>query len=105
MTHAELGQLAADDLVTIGAHTTDHLQLGGRPVEEQRHTVTASQHALAGALGRTVTHFAFPFGGTDDFDDTSVDVVRAAGFDTACTTLPGTAWPGRTGTAFLAGSS
>ena len=42
---------------------------------------------------RPVTHFAFPFGGPGDFDDTSVEVVRAAGFDTACTTVPGTAWP------------
>jgi len=38
-----------------------------------------------------VPHFAYPFRGRDDFDDHSVDAVRSAGFDTACSTIPGTA--------------
>jgi hypothetical protein len=38
-----------------------------------------------------VTHFAYPFGRHDDFDDRSVDAVRSAAFATACTTIPGTA--------------
>ena len=43
------------------------------------------------SIGRVVSHFAYPFGRRDDFDDRSVDAVRSAAFDTACTTIPGTA--------------
>jgi hypothetical protein len=38
-----------------------------------------------------VSHFAYPFGHRDDFDDRSVDAVRSAAFDTACTAIGGTA--------------
>ena len=45
------------------------------------------------SISQAVSHFAYPFGGRGDFDDRSVDAVRSAAFDTACTTLPGTARP------------
>jgi len=46
---------------------------------------------LEQSIGRTVSHFAYPFGRRDDFDDRSVDAVRSAEFDTACTAIPGMA--------------
>jgi peptidoglycan/xylan/chitin deacetylase (PgdA/CDA1 family) len=93
MTPAELLELAAADCVTIGAHTVDHVRLSGRPEREQIDTVTASRRDLENFLGRPVSQFAYPFGRQDDFDDCSVGAVRAAKFDNACTTLPGTARP------------
>jgi peptidoglycan/xylan/chitin deacetylase (PgdA/CDA1 family) len=93
MTPAELLDLAASDDVTIGAHTVDHVRLYGRQKQEQVDTITASRTDLEQFLGRPVSQFAYPFGRKDDFDDCSVDAVRSANFDTACTTLPGTARP------------
>jgi peptidoglycan/xylan/chitin deacetylase (PgdA/CDA1 family) len=93
LTPDELGLLAATELVTIGAHTVDHVRLRGRPGEEQLQTIAASKKELEQLLDRKVSHFAYPFGRAADFDDTSVDAVRLAGFETACTTLPGTARP------------
>jgi peptidoglycan/xylan/chitin deacetylase (PgdA/CDA1 family) len=90
---AELRQLAAAEIVTIGAHTVDHVRLRGRQKQEQVETITASRMDLERFLGRSVSHFAYPFGRSDDFDDCSVDAVRNANFDDACTTLPGTARP------------
>lgn len=87
----DLRRLAASDLVTIGAHTVDHVRLSARPAQEQRDTIAASRTELERATGQVVAHFAYPFGRRDDFDDRSVDAVRAAAFDTACTTIPGTA--------------
>jgi peptidoglycan/xylan/chitin deacetylase (PgdA/CDA1 family) len=91
MTPAELLELAAADVVTIGAHTVDHVRLCGRQKQEQVENITASRTDLEQFLGRPVSQFAYPFGRKDDFDDNSVDAVRSANFATACTTLPGTA--------------
>jgi len=93
LTPAELLQLATANVVTIGAHTVDHVRLRGRPKQEQVETITASRLDLERFLGRRVSQFAYPFGRRDDFDDTSVEAVRLANFDNACTTLPGTARP------------
>jgi peptidoglycan/xylan/chitin deacetylase (PgdA/CDA1 family) len=94
VTSAELDELAAADVVTIGAHTVDHLRLRGQPPGEQARAVAASKAALQERLGRAVAHFAYPYGGHDAFDDTSVQAVREAGFATACTTVPGSAHSG-----------
>ncbi len=91
LTPEDLRQLAASDIVTIGAHTADHVRLRDRSAREQQDTISASKEELEQSIGRAVSHFAYPFGGRDDFDDRSVDAVRSADFDTACTTLPGTA--------------
>jgi len=91
LTQEDLRQLAASDTTTIGAHTVDHVRLRDRSAQEQEDTVSGSKRELEQALGQAVSHFAYPFGRRDDFDDRSVDAVRSAGFDTACTTFPGTA--------------
>ena len=93
LTPAELLQLATADVVTIGAHTVDHVRLWGLPAPEQLRTITSSRKELERLSGRSVSHFAYPYGRPDSFDDCSVDAVRSAGFDTACTTIPGTASP------------
>ena len=87
LTASELGQLANSDVVTIGAHTTDHVRLRGLPAQEQRETISSSKRELERLCGRTVSHFAYPYGGLDSFDDNSVDAVRQVGFETACTTV------------------
>jgi peptidoglycan/xylan/chitin deacetylase (PgdA/CDA1 family) len=89
LTPDEFLRLAASELVTIGAHTVDHVRLRGRSSPEQLQTIEASRKDLEQVLDRSVTHFAYPFGGHDDFDEDSVEAVRVAGFETACTTLPG----------------
>ena len=87
----DLRQLAASDTARIGAHTVDHVRLRDRPVLEQQDTISGSKAELEQSIGRAVSHFAYPFGGRDDFDGRSVSAVRSATFDTACTTIPGTA--------------
>jgi peptidoglycan/xylan/chitin deacetylase (PgdA/CDA1 family) len=62
-------------------------------VQEQQKSVTTSKEDLERLIGTRVTHFAYPFGRNDNFDENSVEAVRLAGFDTACTTIPGTARP------------
>jgi peptidoglycan/xylan/chitin deacetylase (PgdA/CDA1 family) len=91
LTPDDLFTLAASGSATIGAHTADHVRLRDRPADEQRDTIASCKKELEESIGRPVSHFAYPFGGRDDFDDRSVEAVRSAAFDTACTTIPGTA--------------
>lgn len=91
LTPSELAQLAASEVVTIGAHTVDHVRLRGRPAQEQKQNISSSKEELERLSGREITHFAYPYGGLDSFDDHSVDAVRSAGFETACTTIRGNA--------------
>lgn len=93
LTPGELVQLASAEVVTIGAHTVDHVRLRDRSSQEQHHTIGRSRKDLERLLGRSVTHFAYPFGRRGDFDAISIEAVHSAEFDTACTTVPGTAGP------------
>lgn len=90
----ELVELASSPLVTLGAHTVDHVRLKGRPMAEQLETVAGSKRQLEEMAQRPITHFAYPFGGSGDFDGRSVAAARCVGFDTACTTIAGVARPG-----------
>ena len=91
LTPQDLLQLASSDTATIGAHTVDHVRLRDRPAREQQDTISGSKEKLEQSIGRAVSHFAYPFGRHDDFDDRSAEAVRSARFDTACTAIPGTA--------------
>ena len=93
LTQDELRQVSGAELVTIGAHTVDHVRLASRPEQEQIDTIVNSKVGLEQALGQTVSHFAYPFGSGEDFDHRAVEAVRLAGFATACTTLPGRVSP------------
>ena len=66
----------------IGAHTCTHPRLSRIPRDRAREEIGASKKKLEDRFGKPVEHFAYPFG---DYDDTVVDLVRAAGFKTAGT--------------------
>ena len=51
LTPEDLRQLAASDTATIGAHTVDHVRLGGRSAQEQLDTISGSKGG-AGAVDR-----------------------------------------------------
>ena len=91
LTLSEFVQLTASNVVTIGDHTVDHVQLRGLEAADQQQMISSSKEELERLSGQAVSHFAYPFGGKDAFDHHSVDAVRSAGFETACTTIPGNA--------------
>lgn len=77
-------------LVVMGGHTLDHLSLGGLPADLQRSEIVESKAELERQLGHSVRHFAYP---TGSYDDTTLELVKEAGYLTAVTTLPGTYQP------------
>ena len=66
----------------IGAHTCTHPRLSKIPRKLAREEITASKKTLEDRFGQPMEHFAYPFG---DYDDAIVEMVREAGFKTACT--------------------
>jgi len=66
----------------IGAHTCTHPRLSRLPRDRAREEITAGRKKLEDRFGIPVEHFAYPYG---DYDDTTVELVREAGFKTACT--------------------
>jgi peptidoglycan/xylan/chitin deacetylase (PgdA/CDA1 family) len=81
---AELARLAEGDLIEVGAHSVTHPVLAQLPPERQREEVADSKRQLEEIVGRPVNSFAYPFGTSADFDETTVRLVREAGFARAC---------------------
>ncbi len=89
----QIRQLDHSGLITIGVHTLDHLDLARQPADIQRSEIFDSKASIEQELGHSVNTFAYPYG---SFSGTTVALVRAAGFSSAVSTLPGTAHSGLT---------
>lgn len=94
LTADEIVLLADGGLLEIGAHTETHPWLAALSRAEQRRELDGSKRTLEELLGRRVESFSYPFGGPNDFDRTTVELVREAGFACACTTAARPARPG-----------
>jgi peptidoglycan/xylan/chitin deacetylase (PgdA/CDA1 family) len=89
MTWDEVRQLAADPLVTIGAHTAGHHSLNRLTETEIVAEVETARQELAAQLGRAVRHFAYPFGGPNAVDEREFEIARRGGFASMLTTRAG----------------
>ncbi|GLR85670.1 polysaccharide deacetylase family protein [Bradyrhizobium iriomotense] len=85
----ELKALAADPLVTIGAHTITHCNLAKQSEEIVAQEMAVSRVRIEHALGRPVQHFAYPYGDRHAAGDREFTLAAASGFKTAVTTRPG----------------
>jgi peptidoglycan/xylan/chitin deacetylase (PgdA/CDA1 family) len=85
----EIAELEVSELTEIGAHTVTHPVLSLLTVDGQRSEIEGSRGFVENIVGRSPKSFAYPFGGTADFDEHTVDLVRRCGFDHAVTTRPG----------------
>jgi peptidoglycan/xylan/chitin deacetylase (PgdA/CDA1 family) len=89
MDWSELGELAHDPLVTIGAQTVDHLMLAKLTETAMRAEIAMSRAVLESALGRRTEHLAYPYGGAGTVGEREFRVAAELGFKTAVTTQPG----------------
>ncbi len=78
----ELEKLASAG-IEIGAHTMTHRRLSDLSEAEQRDEIAESRRLIADRLSAEVTAFAYPFGTAADYTDTTVRLVREAGFSYA----------------------
>jgi peptidoglycan/xylan/chitin deacetylase (PgdA/CDA1 family) len=84
-----LSQLAADPLVTIGAHTMTHPRLATLSPDEARTEMAGSRDALRNGLGVPIRHFAYPVGDIGSASQREFALAETLGFTSAVTTRPG----------------
>jgi peptidoglycan/xylan/chitin deacetylase (PgdA/CDA1 family) len=89
MDWGELAQLAADPLVTIGAHTVNHPILLRLPKEAARSEMDLSRSVIEAALGRKPAHLSYPFGDRAASAAREFELAAELGFKTAVTARPG----------------
>lgn len=93
MTWDELRQLAADPLVTIGAHTVAHYALAELPEARAREEMKHGADRIAAELGLRPEHICYPYGDSHSAGPREFRLARELGFKTAVTTRKGVIFP------------
>jgi peptidoglycan/xylan/chitin deacetylase (PgdA/CDA1 family) len=89
MNWDELRELAADPLVSVGAHTVSHAAVARLPADEARQEISDSIARLEGELGRPCRHFSFPYGDSSSVSPRDIEITRELGLQSAVTTGKG----------------
>ena len=94
MTWDEIRQLAADPLVTIGAHTRRHFALAKLTAAQAEDEMAGGIDRLTAELGRRPEHFSYPYGCSASVGQREFDLARKLGMKTAVTTRKGMLFAG-----------
>ncbi|WP_424594368.1 polysaccharide deacetylase family protein [Bradyrhizobium sp.] len=89
MNWDEIRALAADPLITIGAHTTHHLALANLAPARMRREIAESVARVTAELGRPCRHFSYPYGCEMSAGSREFDAAAELGLATAVTTRKG----------------
>jgi peptidoglycan/xylan/chitin deacetylase (PgdA/CDA1 family) len=85
----ELGRLASDYYVTIGAHSVGHHVFSRLSEEELEGELIDAKAELEARLSKPIQHLAYPFGGRDAVGQREFDLARECDYFTAVTTRNG----------------
>lgn len=83
MTWDEARELSAMG-IAIGGHSLTHPRLSHLDANKQREEIVGSCRRIAQELGKPVSYFAYPYGTSADYDETSVRLAQEAGCAVAC---------------------
>jgi peptidoglycan/xylan/chitin deacetylase (PgdA/CDA1 family) len=93
MNWEELARLADDPLVTIGAHSVNHVMLAKVPERTARSEIEMSRTVIGAALGKRPEHFSYPVGDPTSAGPREFHIAAELGFKTGTTTRPGVLFP------------
>ena len=93
MDWREIAELAADPLVTIGAHTVNHPMLAKLPAKAVRSEMDLSRAVIEATLGARPSHLSYPVGDPTSAGPREFAIAAELGFATAVTTRPGVVFP------------
>jgi len=79
--------------IDIGAHTVTHPDLTQLKLEEAEREIWQSKKMIEGTLGKTVKHFAYPYGLTGFYNKQIEAIVKKNGFQSICTSEYGAVTP------------
>src|SRR5262249_35680757 len=89
MPWEDLAKLAADRLVTIGAHTVNHVMLAKVSERQAQTEMAMSRSVIEASLGVKPAHLAYPVGDALAAGPREFRIAAELGFKTAVTTRPG----------------
>jgi peptidoglycan/xylan/chitin deacetylase (PgdA/CDA1 family) len=89
MEWREIGELARDPLVTIGAHTVNHPMLAKASEGQVSAELKMSRSVIEAALGRAPEHLAYPYGDPSTAGRREFRIAAELGYKTAVTARPG----------------
>ncbi|MGJ5202503.1 polysaccharide deacetylase family protein [Bradyrhizobium sp. HKCCYLR20261] len=89
MSWDELRALAAEPLISIGAHSISHCNLAKQTEDTARIEITESRARIEAELQREVLHMAYPYGDRAAAAQREFVLAAASGYKTAVTTRPG----------------
>src|SRR5262245_37847165 len=92
LTWDELAELAADPLVTVGAHTINHPVLAKLSEGALLSELQKGRKILETKLDRPVHHLSYPYGDRTAAGPREFAMAKELGFKTAVTTRPGTVY-------------
>lgn len=93
MTWDEIATLARDPLVTIGAHTVNHVILKKTSDRVARSELEMGRAVIEAAIGVRPEHLAYPVGDPTSAGEREYRLAKEVGFKTATTTNPGVLFP------------
>jgi peptidoglycan/xylan/chitin deacetylase (PgdA/CDA1 family) len=93
MDWQELASIAGDPLVTIGAHTVNHVMLAKVPERAARAEMDMSRSVIEASLGVRPDHISYPIGDRTAVGPREFRIAAELGFKTGVTTLPGMIFP------------
>jgi peptidoglycan/xylan/chitin deacetylase (PgdA/CDA1 family) len=93
MDWKEIGQLASDPLITIGAHSVNHYMLKKWDAATAKQELTQGASVIEKALGKKPVDFAYPVGDKTSADARDFALAVEAGYELALTTRPGVIFP------------
>jgi peptidoglycan/xylan/chitin deacetylase (PgdA/CDA1 family) len=85
----EIIALSKEPLITIGAHTMNHISTKQQTAESVEHEMKASKKEIEEYIGKEVKHFAYPYGGEFDVSQRDLKLAQNAGFLTSTLNQPG----------------
>jgi peptidoglycan/xylan/chitin deacetylase (PgdA/CDA1 family) len=93
MDWKEIGTLASDPLMTIGAHSVNHYMLKKWDAAVVKQELVQSASVIEKALGKKPADFAYPVGDNTSADARDFALAKEAGYELALTTRPGVIFP------------
>jgi peptidoglycan/xylan/chitin deacetylase (PgdA/CDA1 family) len=89
VTPKEMAEMLASGLVELCAHTVTHTIATVLPTSRFAAELGACKRELEAHVGREVSSFCYPNGEEGDFDDSTTEAIRRAGFASALTSVAG----------------
>ena len=83
LTPEQISQMQASGLIEFGAHSLHHINLSQADTTQAHTEIMGSKECVEQLTGQACVSFAYPFG---RFNQQTVDLVKAAGFNSAVTT-------------------